>query len=168
MTTVILKGGQAKGYRDVMLACNLLEQKHPGLSIAKLQRLLLMERGTVEGLLSVIEGAPIDVQVVMQQENGSTWKRITELKNGASTLLKATSTIFTESIPSNILSELQDRRLGIGEILGRYNIETRREITEIGYDPKSERFYRVYDIYAGGKVWFTIHESFEQALYCYG
>ena len=169
MTAIRLRGEPwgTNGYRDIIIACNMLEERHPGLVISKMQRLLLMERGTVEGLLSVLQGNTIDVKVVMQQEDGSTRKMVTELRGqeASLTLLKATTTIFTDSIPSDILSELEDRRFGIGEILGRYNIETRREITEIGYDPRSSRFFRTYDIYANGKVWFTIHESFDQSLY---
>ena len=149
-------------YRKILDICHIIESELH-MMFSKKQLLLLIEKGTVEGLLTVLQGRPIKVDVTYNSKQA----RRTNLRDSASgqVLVLAQTEINTPAIPPEIMKDLTEAQLGIGEILTKHKVETRREIHLIGYEPKTESFYREYDIIVGGKVWFTIMESFSQLLY---
>jgi chorismate-pyruvate lyase len=110
----------------------------------------------------VLQGRPIKVEVTYNSNKA----RRTNLRDSVTgEVLIVAQTEINTAVPPQIMQELADAKLGIGEILTKHQIETRREILRIGYEPKLKAFYREYDIIVGGKVWFRIMESFDQLLY---
>ena len=131
------------------------------------QKLLLLERGTLEGLLTVLQQSPITVKVLQQGASGVGYTRqvlLSDSKTGEE-LVQAESIVHLDRMPKNIADGITDKKLGIGEIMTSNSIESRREFIEVGHDEKREAFYRIYNIIVRGEIWFTVKEFFSTGLY---
>ncbi|HEX2013766.1 MAG TPA: hypothetical protein VLA68_00935 [Nitrososphaera sp.] len=132
-----------------------------GIKLGTLQKILLAETGTVEQLLSVLVGSRIKVNVTKQFEIRGVIARESVITNDSGDLLiRARSRIFTHNLPMKVISRIRSKREGIGTIIQSSRIETFRKILEIGYDSRTRRVFRKYQIVHKKKVAFEIREEF--------
>ena len=157
---------QLMGYKRILEIAKDLEGKL-GIQFSKAQKLLLLERGTLEGLLTVLQGNPISVRVIKQGFVERTFVRNVILVDSKTNedLVEAESIVFLDRLDVEVADDLREGRLGIGEIMAKHEKESRREFVEVGFDEKLNSFYRVYDIHVRGKPWFRIKEVFSASLY---
>jgi chorismate-pyruvate lyase len=136
-------------------------ESRSGVKLGFAQKIILAETGLVEQVLSILIGSAISVQVVHQKENARTITReslITSRVTGK-TLIRAHSKIFSLRLPPKVLSQIKQKRAGIGTIIYAFGLETFRKIIEVSYDPKSRSIFRKYHIIYRGKVAFVINEE---------
>jgi len=62
-------------------------------------------------------------------------------------------------LPENIVDELLTKKLGIGDILNRNNIDATREVISVNQDLEAGKATRDYTLSVNGVVWFTILED---------
>ena len=157
---------QIMGYKRILEIAKDLEGKL-GIQFSKAQKLLLLERGTLEGLLTVLQGNPISVRVVNQGFVGRTFVRNVILIDSKTLeeLVEAESIVFLDRLDVEVANDLREGRLGIGEIMAKHEKESRREFIEVGFDEPTNSSYRIYDIFVGENPWFRVKEVFKASLY---
>jgi len=153
-------------YKRILHICSEFE-KDLGVPMSRAQKLLLLERGTLEGLLTVLQQSPITVKVLHQGFTRDGYTRrvlLTDSKSGEE-LVEAESRVYIDRMPKNIAEDIMAKKLGIGEIMAANSIESRREFIEVGHSQERGAFYRVYNIIVRGETWFTVKEFFSTGLY---
>src|SRR5918912_1589206 len=100
------------------------------------QKVLLTETGTVEQTLSILTDSQINVQIVKQVKTCKRIKRYIRIvnKQTGDKLLEASSTIFIDCLPTAVVRCIALKEQVIGHIITRFELETLRKITKIGYD----------------------------------
>lgn len=159
----------AIGYKRILEICEDMEKKLD-IRLSKSQKLILLERGTLEGLLTVLQGEPIEVHIIEQGMYEGKYVRKVSLKGSRSReeLVKARSTVYLGRMDDQVAEDIKSGHLGIGEILTKHNIESKRDFREIGYDEKTRSLFRIYDINVRETAWFTVKEIFSISLYSTG
>ena len=121
------------------------------------QEILLGHTGTVEQLLAIIAGSPIEVRVT-KQEGVDIIEREATLSAKGRVLVLARSEIYCKNLPAGIVRQIRQKRKGIGAIIASSRLETFREVVRVGRNPDGSP-YRIYRIMHGGKVAFEIRED---------
>lgn len=121
------------------------------------QEILLLHTGTVEQVLAVIAGAPIEVRVLRQQGKDVIEREAALVARGR-VLVRAHSKVYCKNLPLGIVRQIRQKRKGIGSIIASARLETFREIAKTGWNPDGTP-YRIYRIMHGGKVGFEIRED---------
>jgi chorismate-pyruvate lyase len=137
-----------------------------GLHLAPRQKaiLLLREGMTVERALAAMTGSAIDVKVVRQgrrKDDTTVIDREALLlrRDRGRTLVRAKSEIYCSVLPEQAVRQIERKEKGIGSIIESCNLETCREITDVGRNPDGHP-YRRYDILLHkGRVAFMIREE---------
>lgn len=137
----------------------LIEGMPEGLS--PLERVILCNEGTVQTLLSVIFHEPISVQVISQLEFASVIVRWTKILNGSLTVCLAESVINKECTSSEFLSEIREKKLGLGQIIKAHKLNTERLL--IGFYADDLIFARNYKIIGDSDIILT--EVFPREAY---
>lgn len=136
-------------------------ESRSGIKLNMKQKILLIEIGTVEQMLSIITCSPVRVKVVDQKENKGiiTRESVIITRDTKDIFVHAISQIFTSNLPPTIIRKIKRKRVGIGTIIHDLHLETFRRIIEIGYEPKSRLLFRRYQIIYKKKVAFEIREE---------
>jgi chorismate-pyruvate lyase len=121
------------------------------------QEILLGHTGTVEQLLAIIAGSPIEVRVT-KQEGVDIIEREATLSAKGRVLVLARSEIYCKNLPAGIVRQIRQKRKGIGAIIASSRLETFREVVMVGRNPDGSP-YRIYRIMHGGKAAFEIRED---------
>jgi chorismate-pyruvate lyase len=121
------------------------------------QEILLGHTGTVEQLLAIIAGSPIEVRVT-KQEGVDIIEREATLSAKGRVLVLARSEIYCKNLPAGIVRQIRQKRKGIGAIIASSRLETFREVVRVGRNPDGSP-YRIYRIMHGGKAAFEIRED---------
>ncbi len=132
------------------------------LGLSPIERVLLGHTGTVQLLLSLWFGAPVEVLVHAQKEDESRILRTVQLVTSDKPVAGAVSVIPLGENRPEILADIRVRQLGIGQIAVKHGIPTERKITKVEVTPKFIR--RLYTIEGDGLL-FAITETFERELY---
>jgi chorismate-pyruvate lyase len=124
------------------------------------RKILLAETGTVEQVLSIIAGSPVEVEVVRQSEARGviTREAVLSAKDTGRPLIRAQSKIYCKNLPDKIVRQLRQKKAGIGTIIFSSGLETFREIVRLGLNNDNSP-YRVYRIFHDGMVAFEIRED---------
>ena len=77
----------------------------------------------------------------------------------------ADSLIRTAILPPSVRADLEAGLVGIGEILRECNLETYREIVDLGYGHEKDTLWRTYRIVMGGEPFIQITEYFPIEIY---
>ena len=128
-----------------------------GSKLTREQQILLGHTGTVEQVLAIIAGAPIEVKVT-KQEGVDIIERDAILTAKGRVLVRARSKIYCKNLPADIVRQVRQKRKGIGAIIASSRLETFREVVRVGRNPDGSP-YRIYRIMHGGKVAFEIRED---------
>jgi chorismate-pyruvate lyase len=148
--------------REILLQLQKLE-KQSGIKLRKSHKILLAEIGTVEQVLSILIDSPVTVEVKKQVVKDYKIEREVVLRANNEDLIRATTEIDVRAMPSGVVADVKEGKLGIGTIIGKHKLETFRRIVEVGYDSSSNIVYRVYEILYGAEPKFRIREEFDIA-----
>lgn len=121
------------------------------------EKVILGHFGTVQSLLSLIFDTPVRVQLVDQRSQDEEIVRKVTLMAGEVAVCHALSRIPEAKNRRDVIYEIYGGSLGLGQIVVKYMIPSRRSIEVVGRDAAG--FWRDY-IIAGPSLWIRIHEFF--------
>jgi len=126
------------------------------------EKILLVETGTVEQVLSILTNSETDVKILKQKESYKLILREIHIinKKTGEKLAYAKSNIIPSNLPHEIVMQIKRKYHGIGTIIISSELETFRKILKIGYNSKTRCVFRIYQIIYRGKVAFEIKEVF--------
>ncbi|KKM68206.1 hypothetical protein LCGC14_1463200 [marine sediment metagenome] len=136
---------------------SMLEKFNEG-GFLKGEQIILANNGTNQTLLTLIFQVPCKVLVVSQFEEPEIILRHVELLCGGKVVCKASTTIPKDKNNTVVLADILDGKLGLGQILTRYNLACERNLLSYGRD--SNIFWRSYVI-KGPEVYLEINEIFQ-------
>jgi len=145
--------------KEMLLQLKDLE-KQSNIQLKRSHKILLAEIGTVEQLLSIILDFPITVEVKKQVVKDYKIEREVVLRARDNDLIHAITEIDVRALPSGVVADIKEGKLGIGTIIAKHKLETFRRIVEVGYDSTRNIVYRVYEILYGAEPKFRIREEF--------
>ena len=145
--------------REMILHLQRLEEQS-NIKLKKSHKILLAEVGTLEPVLSILLDSPITVEVKKQIVKNYRIEREVVLSLRGDDIVHAITEIDVRTMPSGVVADIKEGKLGIGTILAKHNLETFRRIIEIGYDSTRNNAYRVYEILYGAEPRFKIREEF--------
>ena len=146
--------------REMLLQLQELE-KQSDIKLKKSHKILLAEIGTVEQVLSILLDAPVVVEVKKQVVKNYKIEREVVLRVKGKDLVYAITEIDVRALPSGVVADIKEGKLGIGTILAKHKLETFRRVIEVGYDSTRNIVYRVYEILYGAEPKFRIREEFD-------
>jgi hypothetical protein len=124
------------------------------------QRILLVDLGNTQQLLEVINNTETKVKVISQIEKKGVIARKSTINSSTNKILAyANSNIYCKYLPSKILSQIRDCKIGIGKILLYHKVDIFKNITEIGYVPRVHIF-KNYSLYHNDNLICRITEIF--------
>jgi len=145
--------------KEMLLRLNELE-KQSNIQLKRSHKILLAEIGTVEQVLSIILDSPVNVEVKKQVVKDYKIEREVVLRAKGDELIHALTEIDVRALPSGVVADIKEGKLGIGTIITKHKLETFRRIVEVGYDSTRNIVYRVYEILYGAEPKFRIREEF--------
>jgi len=145
--------------KEMLLQLQELE-KQSNIKLKESHKILLAEIGTVEQILSILLDSPVTVEVKKQVVNNYKIEREVVLRAKNNDLIHATTEMDVRAMPSGVVADIKEGKLGIGTIITKHKLETFRRIVEVGYDSTRNIVYRVYEILYGAEPKFRIREEF--------
>ena len=160
-------------------------------NLSSAQKILLATDGSVTTILDVLKGH-IDVKTLVQEFNeaddaqaqdlginkGDTinYRTVVMSHNPEEPLIHAISLTPVDKLTNNFKEDLLKADIPIGRILRKYNIESRREVTHIGFEKPDEELKeifntdsnmltRVYNIIYKGEILIQIKETIPYSLF---
>ena len=160
-------------------------------NLSSAQKILLATDGSVTTILDVLKGH-IDVKTLVQEFNeaddaqaqdlginkGDTinYRTVVMSHNPEEPLIHAISLTPVDKLTNNFKEDLLKADIPIGRILRKYNIESRREVTHIGFEKPddelkeifntdSNMLTRVYNIIYKVEILIQIKETFPYSLF---
>jgi chorismate-pyruvate lyase len=126
------------------------------------EKILLVETGTVEQVLSILTNSETEVKILKQKESYELIQREIHIinKKTGEKLVYAKSNIIPSNLPDEIIMQIKRKYHGIGTIIISSGLETFRKILKIGYNSETRSVFRIYQIIYKGKVAFEIKEVF--------
>jgi chorismate-pyruvate lyase len=124
------------------------------------QSVLLIDLGNTQQLLEAIYLTNSTIRVIEQSEQKNIISRKSCIISSTNHILAfADSRLYSKRIPVQMLSEIRERKKGIGKLILYHKLEIFKKITEIGY-VEGLHIFKKYSIYHGGKVICKISEIF--------
>ncbi|MFQ5941588.1 MAG: chorismate pyruvate-lyase family protein [Nitrososphaerales archaeon] len=148
--------------REMLLKLQELE-KQSNIKLKKSYKILLAEIGTVEQVLSILIDEPVTVKVKKQVVKDYRIYREVVLSAKNDDVIRAITEIDVRAMPSGVIADIKEGKLGIGTIMAKHRLETFRRIVEVGYDSTRNILYRVYEVLYGAEPKFRIREEFNIA-----
>lgn len=116
--------------------------------------------GYVEQTLAEILKKPVHVDVAEQNStSGTKYVRKVVISAGQFPIVSAVVKFDSKIIPKPVMSDLLQKKDGIGNILRKNNISARRNAVSINFDPDGKKIMRSYEILHSDSVWFQIYEE---------
>jgi len=116
--------------------------------------------GQVESTLKEALECDVHLDIIEQNQiSGTNFVRKVTITANELPVICAIVNFDSKILPANIISEVLQKKDGIGTILTRNNIKTKRKIISIDYDDKREKVTRKYQIITDNTVWFEIIEE---------
>lgn len=161
---------------DILGALELLQP----FNLGPVERVLAGHTGTVQLLLSLLFGEPVDVVMVGQSEvNGPVRREIhrevsLKLRHRELEVCRAVSVIDLQMNDPEVLADIREGKLGLGQLAVKYDVLNKRTIDSIEVDQVSLRRQYTMDGYDPGKegqrqsghyLHFVITEVFSRDLF---
>lgn len=112
------------------------------------ERMIMANEGTVQTFLSVLCNTPVKVEVISQRQYHGTiirWAKLyIEDRRGIKTVVCLAESIIHENENNYLISAINERKKGIGQIIKEIGLNTTRRIE--GYHNDPETFARTYTI----------------------
>lgn len=116
--------------------------------------------GYMEQTIVEILGRPVHLDVREQDTiSGTTYNRKIVIAFGQVPIVSATARFDSRHIPELIMTELLQKKEGIGSILRKHNITTQRKTLGISVEPDGKKLTRDYEIWYDNSIWFEISEE---------
>ena len=116
--------------------------------------------GYVEQTLAEILKKPVHIDVVEQNStSGTKYVRKVVISAAHFPIVSAVAKFDSKIIPESVMSDLLQKKEGMGNILRKNNISARRNAVSINFDPKGKKIIRNYEILHNDSVWFQISEE---------
>ncbi len=136
-----------------------------------IERILAAHTGTVQLLLSLYFGVPVDVRVIVQEPEGVWIRRdvALTLRISGTIVCSATSFISKETTDDPVMDDVMASVLGLGQIAVKHKVQTTREIISLTVTPKEiSRTYTMKGstpLMSGPRLFYQITEVFPRELY---
>jgi len=125
-----------------------------------LKKILDAPVGEVEKTLRDALMCDIRLDIIEQNQiSGSNFVRKITITADNVPVICALVNFDSKILPTNIISDILQKKDGIGTILTRNNIKADRKIISIDNDDKIEKVTRKYQIIKDNTVWFEIIEE---------
>ncbi len=130
-------------------------------SLSPFERVLLGHTGTVQLLLSLYFGSPVTVKVLQQSQDNAEIKRHSSLVVSSSgrEICSAYSVIPLNLNRRDIVSDILEKKLGIGQIAAKHRVAASREINKITVS--NSEISRAYTL-IGSEMQVSVVESFHR------
>jgi len=116
--------------------------------------------GRVESTLKEVLECDVHLDIIEQNQiSGTNFVRKVTITANDLPVICAIVNFDSKILPANVISEVLQKKDGIGTILTRNNIKTKRKIISLDYDDKLEKVTRKYQIIIDNTVWFEIIEE---------
>src|SRR6188472_813403 len=117
------------------------------------EKILLVETGTVEQVLSILTNSETDVKILKQKESYKLIQREIHIinKKTGEKLAYAKSNIIPSNLPHEIVMQIKQKYHGIGTIIISSELETFRKILKIGYNSKTRSVFGYIKLCIGEK-----------------
>ena len=154
-----------------------MADKLRSLNLSPVEKLILVNKGTVQDFLGLLFETKVKVEVLSQHEEFGTivrWVRLHgEINTIDTTLCLASSVISVTQNTQGMITGIRERNWGIGQIIDSTGINTRRTIYEAFADENTfARNYLIRDIEgdpkgveSNRKIHLVITEIFPRTLY---
>ena len=141
----------------------VLERLKP-YGLGPIERVLAAHTGTVQLLLSLYFGSPVDVTLVEQaEEMGEIRRRVSlVVRRTGQEACFARSAIPLSANSKEVLADVREGVLGIGQIAVKHHIPTERRIREVNVS--QSQISRKY-IMQGPGLYYVVTEVFPRELY---
>ncbi|HSF27442.1 MAG TPA: hypothetical protein VD699_04355 [Nitrosopumilaceae archaeon] len=116
--------------------------------------------GHVEQTIEEILEKPVRLDVIEQNLiSGTEYNRKIVIAFGKVPIVSATVRFDSKNIPKLIMTELLQKKEGIGNILRKHNITVQRNTLEINVESDGKKLMRSYEIWHNNLIWFDIIEE---------
>lgn len=116
--------------------------------------------GHVEQTIEEILKRPVRLDVIEQNLiSGTRYSRKIVIAFGQVPIVRATVRFDSKNIPKLIMTELLQKKDGIGNMLRKHNITVQRNTLEINVEPDGKKLTRDYEIWHNNLIWFVITEE---------
>jgi len=116
--------------------------------------------GYVEQTLAEILKKPVRIDVVEQNStSGTRYVRKVVISAGQFPIVSAVVQFDSKIVSKLVMSDLLQKKEGIGNILRKNNILARRNAVSINFDPDGKKITRSYEILHSDSIWFQICEE---------
>ena len=116
--------------------------------------------GHLEQTIEEILKLPVRLDVTEQNLiSGTTYNRKIVIAFGQVPIVRATVRFDSKHIPKLIMTELLQKKEGIGNILRKHNITVQRNTLEVNVEPDGKKLTRDYEIWYNNLIWFDITEE---------
>lgn len=116
--------------------------------------------GYVEQTIGEILNRPVRLDVVEQDLIAETkYSRKIVIAFGQVPIVRATVRFDSKDIPKLIMTDLLQKKEGIGNILRRHNITVQRNTVEINIESDGKKLTRAYEVLHDNLIWFDIVEE---------
>ena len=116
--------------------------------------------GYVEQTLTEILKKPVRIDVIEQNStSGTKYVRKVVILAGQFPIVSAVAKFDSKILPKSVMSELLQKKEGMGNILRKNNISARRNSVSINFDPNGKKITRSYEILHNDSIWFQIYEE---------
>ena len=122
--------------------------------------LLYAPVGHVEQTIEEILKQPVRLDVIEQNLiSGTRYSRKIVIAFGQVPIVRATVKFDSRNIPELIMTDLLQKKEGIGNILRKHNITVQRNTLEINVEPDGRKLTRAYEVWHDNLIWFNIIEE---------
>jgi chorismate-pyruvate lyase len=145
--------------KDINVLKEISELENKGHELSNTQKILLTTDGSVTTILDVLNGK-IAIKTIIQrfekanskiaeilglEENEEVNYRVALMHKDNKPLIHAISYTPLKRLEKEIKEDLIKADIPIGRILRKYNIESRREIENIGVEPKNQELSELFN-----------------------
>jgi len=122
--------------------------------------LLYAPVGHVEQTIEEILKRPVRLDVIEQNLiSGTRYSRKIVIAFGQVPIVRATVKFDSRNIPKLIMTDLLQKKEGIGNILRKHNITVQRNTLEINVESDGKKLTRAYEVWHDNLIWFDIIEE---------
>lgn len=119
------------------------------------ERVILGHFGTVQTLLALILNTPVEVKIIEQDSNPDIFRQVHIVADEL--ICEAMSRIPLLGNKTEVINDVIEGQLGLGQIIAKHELKHTRKIMEIGRDHLN--FWRKYQI-VGPMIEMEIYEYF--------
>ncbi|MDR2829559.1 MAG: chorismate pyruvate-lyase family protein [Methanobrevibacter sp.] len=147
------------GKKDINIFKKITKLENKGYELSNTQKIILTTDGSVTTILDVLNGE-IAIKTIVQrfekanskiakfldiEENEEVNYRVVLMHKDNKPLIHAVSYIPIKKLENEFREDLIKADTPIGRILRKYNIESRREIENIGIEPKNQELTKLFN-----------------------